>query len=362
MRGLAIILIAACVLSAMAMCAADPTVVWYRFEDGKVGDAVPCNTQVVDSGPNGLNGWAPYGCNARRVAGIAPGSTCAWDISGLADWVFVPDDPKLAIEGSLTLETWVKLRSYQNTAVSNFIVFRGDSRPGWDAYCLALNRSGDLIFHIEGPGYRQGDPQPTVECPFTWFDRPVHLAGVFNAQKGSLGLYVNGKLMDSMTTGARPRVPMNPAMGPGLGVGGYHGGDQSSFAINGVIDEVRVSNAALEPSAFLCGPPGAVVWMGTRGFEQDGVEPDCGRPGSDFLFAIRCTGLCEPVSPIMLELRRNGAPLEPMAMDRAASLPDDNAAVYRARVKLDAGKWEYRVVGDLLDGAPTQWHPGPVVE
>ncbi len=43
-------------------------------------------------------------------------------------------------------------------------------------------------------------------------------------------------------------------------------------------------------------------------------------------------------------------------------LPDDDAAVYRARVKLDAGKWEYRVVGDLLDGDPTQWHPGPVVE
>ena len=43
-------------------------------------------------------------------------------------------------------------------------------------------------------------------------------------------------------------------------------------------------------------------------------------------------------------------------------MPDDDAAVYRARVKLDAGKWEYRVVGDLLDGDPTQWHPGPVVE
>ncbi len=362
MRGLAGLLIAACVLGATVICAADPTVVWYRFEQGHVGEVVSGNTQVVDSGPNRLNGWTPYGCNARRVPGIAPDSTCAWDISGLNDWVFVPDDPRLAIDGSLTLEAWVKLRSYQSTAVCNFMVFRGDSTPGWDAYYLALKPSGDLIFHIEGPGYRQGDPQPTVECPFTWFDRPIHLAGVFDAQSGFLGLYVNGKLMDSMTTNTRPRVPMNPAMGPGLGVGGYHCNDKASFAINGVIDEVRVSNAALEPSAFLCRGPGTLTWLKTKGFEQDGVDPDCGRPGSHFLFAIRCTGLCEPVSPIMLELRRNGEPQEPISMDRAASLPADSAAVYRARVKLEAGKWEYRFVADLLDGTPTQWHPGPVVE
>jgi hypothetical protein len=49
-------------------------------------------------------------------------------------------------------------------------------------------------------------------------------------------------------------------------------------------------------------------------------------------------------------------------MSRARSLRGDKSAVYRARVELGAGKWEYRIVRDMIKGAPTQWHPGPVVQ
>lgn len=355
-------LLTAWMVCAVAMCAADPTVVWYRFEDGKVGETVPGNTRVKDSGPNALDGWTPYGCHAQRVPGIAPGSKGAWDISGLADWFLVPDNPRLAREGSLTLEAWVKIRAYQPTAVSNFIVFRGDASPGRDAYFLALKPSEDLVFRIEGPGFRQGDAQPAVECRFVWFGVPIHVAGVFDAARGSLGLYVNGRLMASGSTHVRPRVNLNPAMAPGLGVGGYDGGDGASFALNGVIDEVRVSSTALQPSAFLCGPRDTLKWVGTRGFEQDGVEPDRGGPETPFLFAVRCLTHVETSCQIRLELRRGEERSKLVPMSRARGLPGDEAQVYRARVELDRGTWEYRMVGDRADGLPTQWHSGPMVE
>ncbi len=361
MRCFTAILAAALAVGVAGACAGDPTVAWYRFEDGQVGDVVSGNAQVMDSGPNGLHGWTPYGCHAQRVAGLAPGSERAWDISGLDDWFLVPDDPRLAGDGSLTLEAWIKIRGYQHTAVANFIVFRGDSTPGRDAYCLSISPPGNLVFHIEGPGGRQGEPVATVKHPFTWFDTAIHVAGVFDAQTGCLGLYVNGDRMDSTTTRVRPRVHLNPAMGPGVGVGGYHGGGKSSFAIDGAIDEVRISGAALDPAAFLCGDLPTIRWMGTKGFEQDGVEPDCGRPDTSFLFAVRCVMAGGARLPLKLELRRDGRRLAPIAMTRARGLPQDDAGVYRARVELGAGKWEYRFVADMAKGAPMSWHSGPVV-
>jgi len=361
MRWLAGALTVSLLLGAMRAYAADPTVAWYRFEDGQVGDVVAGNMQVPDSGPNGLHGWTPYGCHAERVEGIAPGSNLAWDIDGLDDWFLVPDDPKLAIEGSITLEAWVMIRAYQSSAVSNFIVFRGDSTPGWDAYCLALNRSDDLIFRIEGPGGRDGGPAPTAECRFQWFGTPIHVAGVFNANTGFVGLYVNGELVDSLTTGVRPRARLNPAMGPGVGVGGYHGGADASFAIDGIIDEVRISSVALDPSALLCGELPNLEWVGTKGFTDDGVEPDCGPPGTSFLFAVRCPAQPGAEAAVRLELRRNGRDMQTVQMSRAGALPESDAVVYRTRVELDEGEWDYRFVSPGSGGAPCSWHPGPTV-
>lgn len=361
MRWLAGAFIVSLMLGAGWAYSADPTVAWYRFEDGQVGDVVAGAAQVSDSGPSGLHGWTPYGCHAERVEGIAPDSSLAWDIDGLDDWFLVPDDPKVAIEGSLTLEAWVKIRAYQPGAVSNFIVFRGDSTPGWDAYCLAINRSGDLVFHIEGSGGREGGPAPTAKCRFCWFGTPVHVAGVFNADTGFVGLYVNGELLDSLTTGVRPRGRLNPAMGPGVGVGGYHGGPNTSFAIDGIIDEVRISSAALDPSAFLCGELPALGWVGTKGFVDDGVEPDCGPPGTRFLFAVRCPAEADAGPSVKLELRHDGMDLQSVEMTRASAAPDSDAMVYRARVELGEGEWDYRFVAAGARGAPASWHPGPTI-
>jgi hypothetical protein len=361
MRCLAGVLAAVLASSALPALAADPTVAWYRFEDGKLGDVVAGNTPVTDSGPNQLTGWTPYGCHAGRVAGIAPGSRLAWDVAGLDDWFLVPDDPRLATGGSLTLEAWVKVRAYQPRAVTNFILFRGDGTPGWDAYCLALSPAGDLVFHIEGPGLRAGDPPPTIQCPFKWFGVTVHLAGVFDARTGSLSLYVDGDLVASATTAARPRVRLNPAMGPGLGVGGYHGGPRTSFAMDGILDDVRLSSAALRPADLLCGSLPVLEWVGTGGFEADGVDPDRGPTPGSFLFAVRCATPDGATLPVRLELRHQGQCLEPIAMSRARGAATGDNSIYRARVELGAGKWEYRVVADVAKGVPLCWRPGPVV-
>ena len=309
------LLIAVCVVSTGVVASAE-TVAWYRFEDGELDQAVGGTASLPDSGPNKLHGWTPYACNARYVAGIAPGSNVALELDERLDWLFVPDHEKLQLAESLTLEAFVEIKGYSRHGVANFIIFRGDNAPGWDSYVLSLDpRARALSFHIEGPGGKPGDPPATVTCPFRWIGVPIHVAGVLDAETGFLGLYVNGDLMASMETSTRPRVGLNPAMSPGLGIGGYHGGDRGSFAIHGTIDEVRISDAPLRPQQFT----------------------------------------------VQLNLRRDGDPYRTITMTRARGRGEGDASVYRATVELGADVWEYQFTSPGASGEPSRWHDGPLI-
>ncbi|HJN15882.1 MAG TPA: LamG-like jellyroll fold domain-containing protein [Armatimonadota bacterium] len=355
------LLIAVCVVSTGVVASAE-TVAWYRFEDGELDQAVGGTASLPDSGPNKLHGWTPYACNARYVAGIAPGSNVALELDERLDWLFVPDHEKLQLAESLTLEAFVEIKGYSRHGVANFIIFRGDNAPGWDSYVLSLDpRARALSFHIEGPGGKPGDPPATVTCPFRWIGVPIHVAGVLDAETGFLGLYVNGDLMASMETSTRPRVGLNPAMSPGLGIGGYHGGDRGSFAIHGTIDEVRISDAPLRPQQFICSVAHPTLeWVGAEGFEQDGVGPDAGPPNNRFLFAVRYVGPTAAPT-VQLNLRRDGDPYRTITMTRARGRGEGDASVYRATVELGADVWEYQFTSPGASGEPSRWHDGPLI-
>jgi hypothetical protein len=240
-----------CLLSARAPA---ETVVWYGFEGGKPGDLVCGIEPVKDSGPAGLHGTPRVQSSVTYVPGIAPDSQVALDFDDLSDWIFVPDNHRLQLTRSLTLEAWVLVRDYQTSAVGNFIVFRGDTRGGMDPYQLSVDsHTHELRFMVYGPGLPQGDSLEQLRTPFRWLNEAIHVAGVLNHKTGFMGLYVNGELLASKHTPVRSLGPLNPAEHAGLGLGGFYDG-RASFSLNGTLDEVRISNVALKPQQFLCQP------------------------------------------------------------------------------------------------------------
>jgi len=234
--------------------AAAKTIAWYRFEEegqrpppGGVG-------AVRDSSGNHLDGSCLSPRGAAYAEPLAPSGDWALDIGDRDGWAFVPDCPRLHLTRSLTVEAWLHIRSFQMKGSLNFIVFRGDDRPGLDAFWLAINpHSEELVFGIEGPEKRPGPPV-LVETPFRYLDETIHVAGVLDDRIGFLGLYVDGVLKDSRKTDVRPWETLDPRERPGLGIGGFYAGDApASFAIDGAIDEVRISDRALRPEQFLLG-------------------------------------------------------------------------------------------------------------
>jgi hypothetical protein len=249
-------------VSATTLCLACPalagTVAWYRFEEGIGKEFATGVGTVLDSSRNKLHGTCQNDPGGAYAHAIAPFGEAAFTISHRGDWVFVPDSPKLRLTKSLTLEAWVRIRRFQPNGLANFILFRGDDRPGNDPYVLALDpREETLHFTVEGPGRKAGDPLARVSTPFArLLGKTVHVAGVLDDATGFLGLYVNGRLMASMKTHVRPEADLHPIYQPGLGIGGFFAGrPPGSFCIDGTIDEARISNVALSPKEFLMSLP-----------------------------------------------------------------------------------------------------------
>jgi len=346
------------------------TVAWYRFEEGVGKEFAGGVEAVLDYGPNKLNGTSAGDTGPAYTRAIAPFGEVALRIIGRDDWVFVPDNPKLQLTKSLTLEAFVNIRRFQMNGVANFIIFRGDDRPGLDAYVLSLNpRQETLCFHVDGPGRVRGDPGAVISTPFDrHLAETVHVAGVLNDETGFMGLYVNQELEASMQTRIRPRAALHPIYQPGLGIGGFFAGRApGSFCIDGSIDEVRISDVALKPRQFLCSLSPVLSWAGTPGFEEDGVEPDSGKPGTRFRFEVRVSAPDGDVPVcVRVRLRRNGA------FDRVVDLgpvrhsgDPATGCLYRARVELPAGHWSYQFEAEDHDGRasgePCEWHEGPTV-
>ncbi|MBM3474779.1 MAG: LamG domain-containing protein [Armatimonadetes bacterium] len=236
------------------------TVASYRFEEGVGKEFARGVGTVPDSSGNKLHGTCQDDPGGAYSAAIAPFGDGAFTLTKRGDWVFVPDSPKLQLTKSLTLEAWVNIRRFQTNGVANFILFRGDDRSGTDAYWLALDPAGETLhFGVEGPGGRPSDPPALVSTRFgRYIGETVHVAGVLDDKTGFLGLYVNGRLKESMRTSIRPRKELHPIYQPGLGIGGYFAGPApGSFCIDGTIDEARISDVALRPEQFLfsCPPP-----------------------------------------------------------------------------------------------------------
>ena len=230
--------------------AADAAIMgFWQFEEAS-GDA-------LDSSGNGNDGTVLGG--ATRTAFPAPtpyGNTQSMSFDGDGDKVDMGSGVEVGAT-DFTLESFV----YVNTnGASNFgnivgkVVSGVFSDKGWQLSTRpdAANGGGEA-----GPGKfkvlfrtRDGGPSNDIFSADLDFNNWYHVAGVRSG--GNVSLYIGGVLAG--TQGIANSGDYTSAQAFSVGAATTGGGDFAN-ALNGYVDEVRLSNVALEPSQFLLNVP-----------------------------------------------------------------------------------------------------------
>lgn len=247
----------------MGIClqAGAATVGHWRFEEGAADTPASGTWTVLDSSGNNLHGTPVAGPAYRAdVPAMAGGSsTRSLEFDGISGQrVTIPDVPVLALTKSLTLEAFIKAKPLRpGTGGVGDIVFRADNRPGFDPYLLGLQGPGNVL-SLQIVNEANQVALLTAQVPYgEW----LHVAGTLDDATGSMRLYVNGEPVAEMVTSIRPLGPLAPAWSPGVSIGNDFTG-QYGQVFNGWIDEVRISDIALAPSAFLPEPGAALLILG----------------------------------------------------------------------------------------------------
>lgn len=202
---------------------------WWKAE-GSALDATDGNHGILHNG-------ATFG------PGVSPQ---AFVFDGVDDAIHVPDAENLKITNSLTIDAWVNAKSYPTpAAVWSTIVFRGDSREGYDPYFLHLRHDGRVYFEIETANAEKA----SVSAPFP-LNRWVHVTATLDGATGMMRLYLDGGLITEAFTPVRPLRDLDPAFSPGIGIGNHSGFPDSAynFPFHGSIDEVKIYDRPVPPT------------------------------------------------------------------------------------------------------------------
>ncbi|WP_217249416.1 glycoside hydrolase family 2 TIM barrel-domain containing protein [Streptomyces sp. AC602_WCS936] len=152
----------------------------WDFVDQSLTWPVPRRTLLTEEGPAGLHGEILAASGTfERGKGLSGGTVFARDES-------------LDLTGSLTLEAWV---TPHFTGYHQPIIAKGDTQ-----YALKQNnRTLEFFIHSGGQWITA-----TWTVPEDWTGREHHIAGVFDADSGTLTLYVDGERRATRTTDRRP--------------------------------------------------------------------------------------------------------------------------------------------------------------
>ncbi|MBN2359433.1 MAG: LamG domain-containing protein, partial [Deltaproteobacteria bacterium] len=205
----------------------DTTVADTAQPDTTVPDATQPDTTVAD---------AAQPDTASPDAGPCFNSALFFD--GTDDYVHVPDDNDIDINGPITIEAWIR-----PTDVSGERAIVAHSNPNYpNGYQLLLS-DGYLRFQIyNGSGVHQA---PSVDGTGILLQagRWYHVAGTYDSE--TLKVFVNGYLSASNDCGAQTIS----TTGQALRVGARTVSPYSYFA--GTIDEVRISAVARYQANFV---------------------------------------------------------------------------------------------------------------
>ncbi|MFJ8189346.1 glycoside hydrolase family 2 TIM barrel-domain containing protein [Streptomyces sp. NPDC096094] len=158
----------------------------WDFVDQSLTWPAPRRTLLTEQGPAGLSGEILAASGTfERGKGLSGGT------------VFARDEG-LDLTGSLTLEAWV---TPHFTGYHQPIIAKGDTQ-----YALKQNnRTLEFFIHSGGQWITV-----TWTVPEDWTGREHHIAGVFDAEAGTLTLYVDGERRASRTTDRRPTANTAP--------------------------------------------------------------------------------------------------------------------------------------------------------
>jgi chitodextrinase len=194
----------------------------YSFDEGS-------GTTVTDLSGHNLNGTivgATWTTNGKY------GNALSFD--GTSSYVDLGNPAALQLTGSMTVEAWVNAAA--NPADDGQIVAKSDDGSGWQ-----FKTSPDIGPVTFGMGV-SGSPtsrtqrySTTVRSLNTWY----YVAGVYDATNQTLSTYVNGVLDNGVLRGVVPAAQINSA------VNAYIGRRSGGYYFNGIIDEVRIYNVAL---------------------------------------------------------------------------------------------------------------------
>ncbi|GAA3503748.1 glycoside hydrolase family 2 TIM barrel-domain containing protein [Streptomyces prasinosporus] len=226
----------------------------WDFADQSLYTPVPARTLLTESGPAGLRGEI---LSARGSLDRDRG------LSGIT--VFERHD-SLDLTGSLTLEAWI---TPGVTGYHQPVIAKGDTQ-----YALKqTNRNLEFFIHSGGRWITA-----SWAVPDDWTGREHHVAGVFDADAGTLTLYVDGAVRATRTTDRRPDSNTAP-------LALASDADDQTREFSGTVRRARVYARAL-PAAELAsqdrgpGDDGVRFW-----FDAATVRAERRRPGQKSFLA-----------------------------------------------------------------------------
>ena len=258
------------------------TIAHWRFEEGSADTAASGTGTVLDSSGNDLHGTPCLDVNlactttngpiyrgnvaANPVPHTGAGNNLSLDFNGTDERVFIPDHPMFELSQSLTLEAWINVRSVPDDSgfpprTAAQIIMRGDNRSALDPYYLALgpangepNRGMSVTFFIQD----ETNALSWINAVLPNLNEWIHVAGTLDDATGNQRLYFNGTVVAEDVTSIRPMALLDPNWVPGLGIGALQAAHRLyKQYYDGLIDEVRISDVALDPSEFLRVAPGS---------------------------------------------------------------------------------------------------------
>jgi len=190
---------------------------------------------VADSSTNGNNGTLQGGATYSNDVPTGP-AYHSLSLNGTTAYVQVANSSSLNITGSITVEAWFKVNSigaYQDILARESFAVSGSG----GGYELSVTNTGKVRFDTyQGPTSWTPVIGSTTISTGVWY----HVAGVWDGSS-YMRIYLNGVLDGTMITGNGP-ASGNSSLKIGRNSGGSY--------FNSLIDEARVSNAAIYTSNF----------------------------------------------------------------------------------------------------------------
>lgn len=281
------------IATTLVLCASIiPSAAWgqviahWRLQD-KAADQVA--SVIADIGPNKIVGTA-FGSPVYTATGGCDSVGLLFD--GINDRIQIPDSPVFAISGSMTVEAWVREDRFVSGCCNGMqIVMRADDRPSLDPWQMGVGPNGVIAFSVTDALDRSSTVVSSTRLPRGVM---VHVAAVLDDSANQLRFYMNGVLTGSVGTLIRPMKTLT-GTNPGIGIGNVQSNTYNQY-FAGVIDEVRITAAALTPDQFLFSALAPSI--------TDHPMSANLAPGADATFSLTATG-----SNLTFAWRRDGVPI-----------------------------------------------------